>query len=146
MSVLSMERLVETMGGAEALEREVRSDLELMEIVERGLPVKVLDRILSDGLLSKQEVFDFVISQRSLDRRRKESRRLSPEESDALVRAMLVLTRALEVFGSLEHAQEWLRHPLPIIGGRRPLSLVKTEVGFKTLETVLGRIEHGIYS
>ncbi|WP_420884491.1 antitoxin Xre/MbcA/ParS toxin-binding domain-containing protein [Amnimonas aquatica] len=53
---------------------------------------------------------------------------------------------AVEVFGSLEHAQAWLQAPLPVLGNRCPLDVVAEPGGSAELLATLGRIEHGVFS
>lgn len=56
-----------------------------------------------------------------------------------------ITARALEVFGDVQIAKSWLREQNPALAGEIPLDLVDTEAGVKQVDTVLGRIEHGIF-
>lgn len=56
-----------------------------------------------------------------------------------------ITARAVEVFGDVEIALSWLKEPNPALAGEIPLDLVDTEAGVKQVDTVLGRIEHGIF-
>ena len=67
------------------------------------------------------------------------------EESDRLVRASRVFGRALELFeGDDEQTRRWLTTPATALGGRTPFDLARSEVGGKEVETLIGRLEHGI--
>jgi len=51
---------------------------------------------------------------------------------------------AEETFGSQEKAGVWLRRPTTVLAGERPLHLLDTDEGAREVETLLGRISHGI--
>jgi putative toxin-antitoxin system antitoxin component (TIGR02293 family) len=58
-----------------------------------------------------------------------------------------VLAKALELFeGDHDAATEWMRSPLPALGGETPIDIARTELGARQVENLVGRIEHGIYS
>jgi len=64
--------------------------------------------------------------------------------ADKIARTRDVLTQAIEVLGGRAAAQRWLGRPNPALGGRTPLSLLDTSLGWEEVKQVLGRIEHGI--
>lgn len=49
-----------------------------------------------------------------------------------------------DVFGDCQQARFWLRENNGALGGQAPLALLDTEEGGRLVETVLGRIAHGI--
>lgn len=79
--------------------------------------------------------------------RRKEEGRLRPGESDRLVRLARVLGRTLELFeGDVDASRTWLESPLTALGGARPIELAETEPGSAEVETLIGRLEHGVFA
>ena len=64
--------------------------------------------------------------------------------ADKVARTHDVLARATEVLGARAAAQRWLVRPNPALGGRAPLALLDTSLGWEQVKQVLGRIEHGI--
>jgi putative toxin-antitoxin system antitoxin component (TIGR02293 family) len=78
--------------------------------------------------------------------RRKEARRLNPQESDRLYRAARAVSQAADVLGSLEKARSWLKAPNRALGCEIPLDLLDSEIGTRQVEEVLLRINVGIYS
>ena len=64
--------------------------------------------------------------------------------ADKVARTHDVIARASEVLGSRAAAQRWLARPVPALGGKTPLSLLDTSLGWERVKQVLGRIEHGI--
>lgn len=65
--------------------------------------------------------------------------------SDRAYRLANLLAHARGLFGT-EDALRWLKAPQRGLGGRVPLELAVTEVGSREVETLLGRIAHGVYS
>lgn len=71
--------------------------------------------------------------------------RLSPLETDRLVRVEQVFKKACEVVGTEEEAASWLSQPAYGFGGIKPLDLLDTEVGTREVFNLLGSIEWGQY-
>jgi putative toxin-antitoxin system antitoxin component (TIGR02293 family) len=79
--------------------------------------------------------------------RRKRSGRLSPAESERLLRLSRVFEAALSLYdGDRDGAREWLQTSIPALGDQSPLALARTEPGAREVEDLIGRIEHGIVS
>jgi len=83
---------------------------------------------------------------RSTLQRRKAAGRLSPEESDKVVRLSRLLEHATNVFGDVEKARTWMKFPQRALGGAVPLDYAETEVGAREVDNLLGRIDYGVYS
>src|SRR5688500_14169281 len=81
--------------------KRASSPLEMIALVERGIPIAALDR-LSKLVAPDDAVFKYrIVSRPTLDRRRKRAGgRLSPEESERLARLARVWALAREVWGS----------------------------------------------
>ena len=76
--------------------------------------------------------------------RRRQARKLHPDESDRLYRIARVAGHAVSVFGAEDKAATWLRRPNRALNGELPIRLLDTDVGARQVEDILGRIEHGI--
>ncbi len=61
-----------------------------------------------------------------------------------MVRLARIQAAADEVFGDRAEARLWLREKNGALGGQLPLELLDTEEGGRAVESVLGRIAHGI--
>jgi putative toxin-antitoxin system antitoxin component (TIGR02293 family) len=132
--------------GGEYVKRfDLRSELELARAVEAGLPTRAIDAAVKGGLLEPSDVYHFVVSKRTLQRRRDE-KRLNPQESDKLVRVVRAIARAEVALGDAGKAERWIRQPNRALQGRRPLDLLGSDAGARAVEKVLGRLEHGIFS
>ena len=124
------------------------NDLALAWRVEEGIPSSTI-RFLADslGLGSIAQTAALVhMSARTAERRVKAKARLSPDESERVVRIIRILRRAEEVLNSKDNARRWMHQPLGIFKGRTPLELSATEPGARAVEQALGRIEYGVYS
>jgi putative toxin-antitoxin system antitoxin component (TIGR02293 family) len=64
--------------------------------------------------------------------------------ADKVARVLDVLGRAAEVLGSRAAGRAWLTRPTPALGGKTPLSLLDTSLGWAEVKQALGRIEHGV--
>ena len=137
--------VAERLGGRRVLRKTVRSDLDLAAAIEVGLPTEAVDRVLETGILEPAELFALVIPRRTLLHRRKAGK-LTPEQSDRLARVVRVLTRAEEALGDRGKAARWMRKPNRAMERRRPLDLLESDIGSRTVEKVLLRIENGVYS
>lgn len=138
--------LAERLGGADVLHTEVRSDLDIAALIERGLPLRVVDVVLESGLLDANELYVLVVPRRTLAHRKENQHTLSPEQSDRLARVVRAMARAEEALGSPDKATRWMRKENRALGGKRPIDLLKSDAGTRMVDRVLGRIEHGVYS
>ena len=87
-----------------------------------------------------------LIAPRTLARRKSEGRLLA-EESDRLLRAARILGRAIELFeGDEAAARRWLKTKNRALGDHEPLEVARTDVGAREVETLIGRLEHGVVS
>jgi len=118
----------------------------MIERVSKGLPFGELEHLRSEI----DEPFESLARQLSISRstlqRRRAERRLSPQESDRVMRLWRLLRQAADLFGDTAKARAWLKHPQYGLGGAVPLDYATTEVGAREVEDLLGRIEYSVYS
>lgn len=69
---------------------------------------------------------------------------LTTEQSDRLIRAARVIAEVEETLGSEQKAAKWLRRPTTALSGEKPIDLLNTTEGASQVETLLGRINHGL--
>jgi putative toxin-antitoxin system antitoxin component (TIGR02293 family) len=120
---------------------------ELILQVERGFSFKALQTLESrSGVALSQLATAIGIPERTLARRRV-SRRLTPEESERLLRIATIFEAAVDLFeGDSAAAVNWLNTPRKALGDRTPLAYARTEPGAREVEDLIGRLEHGIFS
>ncbi|WP_029074062.1 type II RES/Xre toxin-antitoxin system antitoxin [Kaistia adipata] len=139
---MSHTHALDIVGGA-ALGIPMRSGRDLIAAVRGGLPVKAVEHVIATGRMTLSEI-DLVVLPRKTLSHRKKIGTLTSEQSDRLMRAARVIAAAEETFGSQQKAATWLRRPTAALDGETPLSLLDTSEGALQVETLLGRIGHGI--
>ncbi|MDI3513175.1 MAG: hypothetical protein PWP40_404 [Rhodocyclaceae bacterium] len=77
------------------------------------------------------------------DRRVREGKPLSQDDSDRLARLIEVERAATHVFGDEGAAREWLATPVPVLGGAIPIELLATTPGHQAVVNALRRIMAG---
>ena len=119
---------------------------ELIQRIQKGLRFTEL-KTLQDTLdLPFEKLAAKLSISRSTLQRRKAAGRLSPDESDKVIRFSRLLRHATTVFGDVERARAWLKHPQVGLGGAVPLDYASTETGAREVENLLGRIEYSVYT
>jgi putative toxin-antitoxin system antitoxin component (TIGR02293 family) len=134
--------VLDVVGGTAMMGVEAGS-MELTRLVRRGVPIGAVQFMLDSGRLSASELDQVVLPRKTLANRRKLGT-LTPEQSDRLMRVARMLASAEATFGSQEKAGRWLRRATTALSGERPLDLLDTDEGAREVETLLGRISHGI--
>jgi putative toxin-antitoxin system antitoxin component (TIGR02293 family) len=119
---------------------------ELIQRIQKGLRFSEL-KTLQDTLgLPFEKLAAKLCISRSTLQRRKAAGRLSPDESDKVIRFSRLLHQATDFFGDIEKARAWLKHPQFGLGGAVPLDYATTEAGAREVENLLGRMKYGVYS
>ncbi len=133
-------------GALLGLKSALRSEVDLMERLEKGLPVSSLRNLRSRAGLTDTETFELIAPRRTLARREALRQLLSREEADKTVRVARVTARAQQVFGGKpDYATEWLRTAQSALGDRTPMQALVTESGALAVEELLVGIEHGMF-
>ena len=121
------------------------SEQEIVDLVEGGLPTKVVNHLIERGL-TRKEVFEVIIPLRTWKHRKSRRQPLSKGESERVVRAARILARAQAVWGDQESALNWLRAPKKRFEGRSPLQMLSTETGGRLVEQMLVQIDEGMFA
>jgi putative toxin-antitoxin system antitoxin component (TIGR02293 family) len=120
----------------------------VVERVEKGLPLQSLERLAKLlEIKSSSEIASLLLIPPRTFYHRKKARRLTPGESDRLLRAARIFGLVVDLFdGDREAARQWLRTPKRALGDATPLTFAATEVGAREVEDLIGRAEHGVFS
>lgn len=139
--------IASALGGSRMLRRKVDADFDLHLLTREGLPVGTLPVLAGELKVERKHLARLVgVSDRTLSRRLAGDQRLSPEESDRTMRVARVVAQAADVLGSMAKVALWMKAPNRALDGQQPLDLLDTDAGVRSVETVLGRIEYGLYS
>jgi len=144
---METQAIADILGGRKVLGKVIRKPDDLAQLVRKGLPVgsvtSLAERLhVRNAVLSRK----LGIAQRTLTRRLSGASLLTPAESDRTARMARVYANAVELIGDEEKAIAWLNTANRALGGERPIDLLDTDLGSRTVEDILGRIAYGVYS
>ena len=118
---------------------------QLITLLKKGLSTESFDQLKERLGISDSKLASIVqISNRTLNRRR-EKGRLRTDESERLLRLARIYDQAINVFGSDDAANSWLKHPVRGLGGNIPLEYADTAPGAEEVMSLLGRIAYGVF-
>jgi putative toxin-antitoxin system antitoxin component (TIGR02293 family) len=148
-------QVADLLGGERVLGASVKSNLDLARATRQGLPAETAVQ-LGDaiGLTAMGPLGALIGSLRpKVDRKgageakaNASPARLTPEQSDVVIRTARTLAKAIDTLGDREKAAHWLTTPNRALGGEIPITLLDTSSGSHEVEAVLDRIEYGVYS
>ncbi len=135
---------VDILGGPNVVGEPLTNDLQLVDMIQRGLRRRALDHLASRSDLPLPLLAAAVdLSVRTLQRYAPEQR-LKADATDRLVQLATLYAEGFELFGE-EKFRHWMGSSIPALGGRRPTDLITSGVGIRLLRDILGRIEHGVF-
>jgi putative toxin-antitoxin system antitoxin component (TIGR02293 family) len=129
-----------------AVTSKAKHPSELIRKIQKGLRFSELETLQNSIDLPFEQLAAKLAISRSTLQRRKAAGRLSPDESDKVMRLSRLLEHATNVFGDIEKARAWLKFPQRGLGGAVPLDYAETEVGAREVDDLLGRIEYSVYT
>lgn len=120
------------------------------EAVMAGLPAgQLLATVETVALLRDPGVFEGImgISLRTYQRLKDQpEKRLDHAVSGRLWRFREVFARAAELLGGAAEAEAWLAAPQMALDQRRPIELLASPAGATLVETLLDRMDYGVYA
>jgi putative toxin-antitoxin system antitoxin component (TIGR02293 family) len=122
------------------------NDLDLIAISRTGLASKEMTSLAERLDLSGKEIARLLTLSPRTYHRRKPEQVLDPVASERLLLLTKLADHGYDVFEEQHKFNQWLRQPLRILGGQAPLDILDTSQGIKLIDTLLGRIEYGVYS
>ena len=125
---------------------KARNPGDLIRQIQKGLRFSELETLQNSLEMPFEQLAVKLSISRSTLQRRKAAGRLSPDESDKVIRYSRLLQQAVDFFGDIEKARAWLKHPQYGLGGAVPLDYAKTETGAREVENLLGQMKYGVYS
>jgi len=144
---MTVAAITEVLGGQKVFKRKFAYDTDLRLMTREGLPVKALPALAQELSIELKALAKVVgISDRTLSRRLASGERLTADESDRTMRVARVFAQTKDTFGNSEKAARWLQKRNIALGGEVPLNLLDTDAGRHDVETILHRIDYGIYS
>jgi putative toxin-antitoxin system antitoxin component (TIGR02293 family) len=126
--------------------QEHQATATVIQAVQSGLPFAEIEALRAALDLPLDQLAPKLGLSKATLHRRKHEGRLTPAESDRVMRYARLLGKAIEVMGSEVAGREWFRSEQYGLGMAVPLEYAETEAGAREVEYLLGRIDHGVYS
>ncbi len=122
------------------------NNLEWALALRAGLNYTTVTALAQHTGFTPQRIFAAVnLSARTMERRKKQ-KKLTADESQKIARFARVVALGDTVFEDPHVTSQWLERANPALGGLVPLDLLDTEEGAREVESVLRRLEYGVYS
>ena len=135
-----------TLGEIRILGISVRSELDLVELGERGISKAALLRLARAMGLSLSQVAKLLpVTERTLQRYAP-NRKLSQPVTEQAIHLATLYAKGIEVFEDDDRFRAWLRQPCRALGGRIPFDLLRSRFGVEMVHDELIRIEHGVFA
>ncbi len=117
------------------------SPLTLANSVEKGLPVSALEKFAVHVCPNNVRGFSYrVVSKPTLERRRRDKKPLTTDESDRLARVAKVFAFGLDIFRDEAKVRSFLDRPHPMLDNKPPLEVaLATGPGADAVLNILGR-------
>lgn len=130
-----------------AAKDEVRETDRWHDRILAGLDFSAVDNIKTHAALTDAELARLLgMGEATLRRARVARTKLDPATSDRLYRLSKVVAVAEEALEGAANAMQWLRRAQPALAGAVPLDLLVTQAGADEVETLLRRIDFGVYT
>jgi putative toxin-antitoxin system antitoxin component (TIGR02293 family) len=139
--------LLRALGGRAAIASEPATAGEWAARIHSGLPAASAFAFKEAlGITNEQLSSILGMSPRTLARLDPAKSRLDLVSGDRLVRYARLFAIATDVLENGPAAVRWLKAPQRALGDAIPLDLAQTDVGARSVEALLGRMEHGVYT
>ena len=144
----SMYARVEQILGTKAL--RIQGPIDLHERIVKGLPQRTMVTLVKGFRLIKQEESfrALNLSSRTWHRIKADKQQSLPMNSDQSARVWNmaeVLSKAEDVFGGRNEAEQWLSAPATGLNSRRPIELMASPQGAELVKTFLDQMAYGVY-
>lgn len=142
---MTISAITSRLGGAAVLGRTIRNDVDLMKLVETGVP-KATIRYLADslGIDAKALIAFLPVTNRNLQRYQ-DTDLLNDVVSDHIVALAELFAYGESILGK-ERFRRWLQSPILALGNQTPISFLRTHKGIGIIQDELMRIDYGIFA
>ncbi len=139
--------LLSYFGGAKNVGiKQIVNALDLIHLTRVGIAKRGLSVLSQKTSLSMKEIAWAVhISERTLQRY-SDDRKLDKATTEKVIELAQLYQHGMEVFGSQEKFNGWMRHPSVFFGGKLPIELLDTTTGISLIHDELTRIEYGVFA
>jgi putative toxin-antitoxin system antitoxin component (TIGR02293 family) len=121
----------------------IESPLRLVDLIEKALPLKALDRLCA-RIAPSDTTFKYRIVPKATLAGASYGVRLNAAQRTRIARLAAIRAQIRKVWGSDQEARDFLFRPHQLLAGRRPIDVaIGTELGGELVRDLLGRLEHG---
>lgn len=139
------DRIVSVLGGSAQVGHAIHSDLDLIQITRKGLPKSVVATISNILGISMEKMSSLIhVSLRTIQRK-DDKELLNVYSTEQILEIAEVVSRGVEVLGTIEAFTKWLHQDLRALDYAKPLDFLDTSFGTNLIKDMLGRIEQGVY-
>lgn len=132
------------------------SPSDRIRLIREGVPARQAKRLIADLRVEQSILFDALnLKTATVNRKAARDEALSPEDGERVIgmarlvgqlEAILAESGDAEGFDAPAWLAQWLRAPLPALGGVRPIELLDTMEGQSLVSQALARIQSGAYA
>lgn len=135
------------LGGTSMLNFVITSDFDLIKLSNDGITKGSLEALVSHlGVSRKAFAEDILnISVKTIERK-KADHKFDKRTSSHIIEIAKVLEHAFRVFETEEKVQLWLSTPNSSLNNLKPIDIFNTPTGLHMVNSILGRIEEGVFS
>jgi putative toxin-antitoxin system antitoxin component (TIGR02293 family) len=117
----------------------------LIKSTREGLGYDTFDKLSGRFPLNNSDWSKILnMSERTMQRYKREKKRFDPIHSERLLLIMLLFKKGTEVFGDSDSFIKWLNSENISLGGVKPINLLDNSFGVNIVKDELSRIEHGM--
>lgn len=121
-----------------------KPDLDLVNIIRGGLPASSFNQLATALGIPRHDLAKKLgLGLRTVNRQIQSRGRLSADMTERVIRGARIRNQARTIFTDDEAISEWLASPASALGGVKPIDLIDTDVGARTVEALLQGIAHG---
>jgi len=123
-------------------ENQLDDPVAFIHSVRTGLPGELVKRAVK--MMGNRELFVRILGTTSSNLSRfYRLKKMSPAASEEMLDTIRLFKQAVELFGDIESAKQWLNTPVPALQGEQPIALLDTYEGRRWVSQVLRKIEYG---
>jgi putative toxin-antitoxin system antitoxin component (TIGR02293 family) len=138
---------ISLLGGKSIITNPIRNDLDIISLSNEGITKASLEALISHLGISKKAFSENILDTpvKTLERK-KSTDKLSKHTSSIVIEIAKVVEHAFAVFENEEKVKSWLNYPNRALNSMKPIDLFYLPTGLNMVDTILGRIEEGVYS
>ncbi|OHZ01209.1 antitoxin Xre/MbcA/ParS toxin-binding domain-containing protein [Salinicola sp. MIT1003] len=142
---LAERRGVMALKGVNIPESVFHDQREYIKVVRHGIQGSVIkEAMIAMGV--NRDVFLRLLDVDSSNLSKYYRRRLHRKDSEEVLDTLRVYREAVNVFGNVEVARDWLGTPINALSGSKPIDMFDTSEGRSLVRSILRKIEHGEFS